>query len=280
MSKIQSKIQSKVHRKVNSKCSINGNPFGTSRASRVRKAIANAVLGLFVIGVGVGYLGNEVSFLPWEDFTLFFPGWGALFLLVPGVYGLIRKPLSWFWPACILVGALIVLSKQEAYGFAKAAAIVLAAAVILVGLRIALSPLFRRARRKKMQKQWQKMAGTTDHVLFTDATGGATADGVYSVSFGERRVNIDEEFTSATISVSFGEMRFDLSRAIITDCAVIDATCSFGELRIDLPDNVQVELNPSATLAEVSNHHAVPADPEAPTVYITANCSFGEISIH
>ncbi len=255
----------------------NGFPF--AERNPVGKLIANIVLGLFVIAVGVGYLGNELPFCPWSNFTLFFPGWGSLFLIVPAVYGLIRKPLSWFWAICLLVGVLILLSNQEAYGFATAATVVLAAAIILIGLRIALSPLFRKARRARMKKRWRKMAGGTDHVIFTNAEGGATADGVYSVSFGERRVTIDEEFTSATLSVSFGEMTFDLTQALIADAAVIDATCSFGELHILLPVGVRVELCPSASMGEVENHHATPADPDAPTVYITAECSFGEICI-
>ncbi len=256
-----------------------GNGFPFAERNPVGKLIANIVLGLFVIAVGVGYLGNELSFCPWSNFTLFFPGWGALFLIVPGVYGLIRKPLSWFWPICILAGVLIILAKQEGYGFATAAAIVLAAAIILVGLRIALSPLFKKARRARMKKRWRKMAGGTDHVIFTDAEGGATADGVYSVSFGERRVTIEEEFTSGTLSVSFGEMAFDLTRATVTDCAVIDATCSFGELHITLPADVRVEVSPSSSMGQIENRHPTPADPNAPTVYITAGCSFGEICI-
>ncbi len=276
-----------------SKKTVAFHSFVKSRGDRACAVIANILLGLFVIGIGVGYLGNEIHLLPWDHFTLFFPGWGALFLIVPGVYFFIRKPLSVFWPICILVGALILLANQENYGLAKSAAIVLAAAIILVGLRIALSPLIKRSKQKKaqekmqkkvqekMQKNWQKMAEKADHVIFTDAVGGATSDGIYSVSFGERRVNIDEEFTSATLTVSFGEMRFDLSQATITDCAVIDATCSFGELNIRLPDSVRVEVNASLSAGIVRNrHHGEPLDPNAPTVYITARCSFGEISIH
>ena len=49
----------------------------------VRRYLARLFLALCVIGVGVGYIGNQVSFLPWENFTLFFPGWGSLFLIVP-----------------------------------------------------------------------------------------------------------------------------------------------------------------------------------------------------
>lgn len=79
----------------------------------VRRYLARLFLALCVIGVGVGYIGNQVSFLPWENFTLFFPGWGSLFLIVPAVYFLLRNPWSWFWALCLGGGALILLSKLD-----------------------------------------------------------------------------------------------------------------------------------------------------------------------
>ncbi len=253
--------------------------FQKTRGERIRKIIADAILGLFIIAVGVGYLGNYASFLPWEDFTIFFPGWGSLFLIVPAIYWLIRRPFSWFWPICLLFGVLILLSMQEQYSFGVAAAIVLAAFVILVGLRIIFAPVFKRIRRKKMQEKWrQKIGGVAGT---TSVSGEAASDGVYHVSFGDRRVVIDENFTSATLSVTFGEMHFDLKDAIITDCAVIEANCSFGELNIHLPVDVAVEINnPTSAFGDIHNRHPVPADPGAPVVYISANCSFGEIQIH
>ncbi len=255
-------------------------PFwGKTRGEQIRKLVADILLGLFIVGIGVGYLGNDLSFLPWTNFTIFFPAWGALFLIVPGIYWLIRKPFSWFWPICLLIGVLILLSKQEQYSFGVAAAIVLASFVILVGLRMIFAPIFKRMRKKRMQKEWQKMVGTHEQVIFIDATGGATSDGIYNVSFGNRRVTIDEDFTSASISVSFGEMNFDLRDAAITDCAVIEANCSFGETHIHLPADVQVELSPRAVFGDIRNRHPLPADPDAPIVYITASVSFGEIHI-
>ncbi len=257
-------------------------PFlNRSRGARIRKVIADIALGLFVIAIGVGYLGNYISILPWADFTLFFPGWGALFLIVPSVYWLIRRPFSWWWPICLLIGVLVLLANQESYTFGTAAAIVLAAFVILVGLRIILAPLFKRWRRRRWRQRWSSAVNRDPgDVIFTDASGGANADGKYHVAFGDRHITIDDEFTSATLSVSFGDMTFDLTGAQINGCAVIDATCSFGDIFIRVPPTARVELSPTSVFADVRNHHAAPADPQAPVVYINASCSFGDISIH
>ena len=118
-------------------------------------------------------------------------------------------------------------------------------------------------------------------IVFGDAveTDDGTAGG-YSVTFGERSIRLDEQdFTSATLSVSFGEMKFDLTEAHIHDCAVIDANCAFGELHIKLPDYTRVELTKSGAFSEISCAHNNPHDEDAPVVYINASCSFGELHI-
>jgi predicted membrane protein len=251
-----------------------------SHGDGVRKYLANLFLGLCIIAVGVGYLGNYVETLPWSGFTLFFPGWGALFLMIPAVYFLIRSPFSWFWPVCLLVGVLILISKLEIYPFGTAVAICLSALVILIGIRIILSPLFKRIRRRKIRKKVQETFASSGFVYGDSSITAGDADGAYSVKFGEKTVKMDgQDFASATLSVAFGEMIFDLRGAAITDCAVIDANCSFGELVIHLPDTVRVEVTRSGAFSEIDVSHDSPSDPNAPVVYVNASCSFGEIVV-
>lgn len=251
----------------------------SSRGTSIRKYLANLFLGLCVIAVGIGYLGNYLDFLPWENFTLFFPGWGYLFLVIPSVYFLIRSPFSWFWPICLLAGALGLISHLDIYPVDILIPIGLAVLVILVGIRIILSPLFRRLRRQRIQRKVRE-AMSDNGIVFTESTETGSSGNSYDVRFGERTVRLDgDEFTSATLSVNFGEMRFDLTDAHVTDCAVIDATCAFGELVIILPEGVRADVTRSGAFSEVSNHHRQPKDDNAPVVYVNASCSFGEITI-
>lgn len=253
--------------------------FHSSRGTSIRKYLANLFLGLCVIAVGVGYLGNFLDFLPWTSFTLFFPGWGYLFLVISSVYFLIRSPFSWFWPICLLAGILGLLSKLDIYPVDTLIPIGLAVLVILVGIRIILSPIFRRMRRKRIQRKVRE-AMSDSGIVFTESTEAGSNGNSYNVRFGERSIRLDgDEFTSATLSVNFGEMRFDLSDVHVTDCAVIDATCSFGELSIILPEGVRADMTRNGAFSEVSNHHSQPKDENAPVVYVNATCSFGEIVI-
>ena len=253
--------------------------FHSSRGASVRKYLANVFLGLCVIAVGVGYLGNYLDVLPWTGFTLFFPGWGYLFLIIPSVYSLIRSPFSWFWPICLLIGVLGLISHLDIYPADTLIPIGLAVLVILVGIRIILSPLFKRMRRKRIRRKVQE-AMSDSGIVFTESTEAGSNGNTYNVRFGERSIRLEgDEFTSATLSVNFGEMKFDLSDAHITDCAVIVANCSFGELSIILPDGVRAEVTKSGAFSEIANHHRQSKDENAPVMYINATCSFGEIAI-
>ena len=158
-------------------------------------------------------------------------------------------------------------------------AIGLAVLVILIGIRIVLSPLFKRARRRRIHRKVQE-AISDSGIVFTEAYGVGGNDSTYAVKFGERTIRPDgDEFTSATLLVSFGEMKFDLTDARINDCAVIDANCSFGELSIILPDGVRADVTRGGAFSEITNHHRQPKDENAPVVYINATCSFGEIVV-
>ena len=246
------------------------------RGRMVRKFLANLFLGLFMIAVGVGYLGNYVEVMPWSGFTLFIPGWGALFLIIPAVYNLIRNPFSWFWPICLLVGAVILIVKLEIYPISTAMAIGLCVLVILIGLRIIFAPLIKRSLRKRARRRDREQGS----VYFGESTTSSASIVTYRVCFGERNVRLSQqEFTSATLSVNFGEMSLDLSDAIITDCAVIDISANFGEVNIRLPKNARSEITQSGIASEINDQRNQPTDDDAPTVYVNVECNFGEVSI-
>ena len=134
-------------------------------------------------------------------------------------------------------------------------------------------------RRNRIHRKVQE-AMSDNGIVFTEGRETGRNGNTYAVRFGERNIRVDpDEFTSATLSVSFGELKFDLSDAHITDCAVIDATCSFGELSIILPDGVRADITRSGAFSEITNHHRQPKEENTPIVYINATCSFGEIVV-
>lgn len=243
-----------------------------SKRNAVSRYLGSVFFALCVIAIGIGYLGNQLPFLPWTHFTIFFPGWGALFLIVPAVFALLRKPTSIFWYICLFTGVLIIASKWVNYSFKSWLSIAVAVLIILIGLRMLLSPLIRKARLKKFKEK----------IKFSSAVESGSSDYTdYRVEFGKRHIDMtDVDFTCSTLSVDFGEMIFDLRGARINDCAVIDAECTFGKLTIRLPDYVRVEVRKESAFASITNAHVAPVNTESPVIYIHAECDFGSIEIY
>ena len=248
------------------------------RGKRVRRMLSNVFLGLCIIAVGIGYLGNFVEALPWSGFTVFFNGWGGLLMVVASIYYLIRSPFSGFWAMCLLIGGLILLAKLGIYSVNTVMGIGASLLLILCGLRILLSSVFKRLKRKRWQKKMQQIhENLGSGMVFTDAVS-PEGDGCYNVRFGSRTVTLGSQFTSATLNVSFGELTLDLRQATVTDCAVIDANCSFGMLKILLPADVRAEVQRNGDFSNVEAKHRNPGH-NAPVVYINATCTFGTIEI-
>lgn len=250
---------------------------GTVQTDTVRKFISRLFLALCVIAVGVGYIGNAVSFCPWEEFTLFFPGWGALFLIIPSIYFLLRYRWSWFWVLCLCGGLLILLPRLDVLPRKDLWVILAGALLVLIGLRILFNPLFKKWETRRARKRLESMI--KEESAFSDVNTVGTDGANYSVRFASHTYDMkDQPFTYATLSVQFGELVFDLREADVRDSSVIDANCSFGDLTILLPPDVRAEVKSSCSMGGCKNaRHTAPDG--APTVYISANCSFGDIKV-
>ena len=245
------------------------------QGSAVRRFLARLFLSLCVIGVGVGYIGNQVPFLPWENFTLFFPGWGALFLIIPAIYFLLHNKWSWFWAACLVGGILILCFKLDVMPMKNAWIIVLGLLLIFIGLRILLNPFVRRWRARRLHRNARKYFSYSADASFDigDKSG-------YSVSFNEKRIDMTgQNFTSGTLSVDFGSMTFDLRNALVQDNSVIDARCNCGELTILLPKDVRAEVTSACNFGSCRNKKKRSDEAWTQTVYINVSCAFGSVDI-
>lgn len=250
---------------------------GTAQTGTVRRFISRLFLALCVIAVGVGYIGNAVSICPWEDFTLFFPGWGALFLIIPSIYFLLRYRWSWFWVLCLCGGLLILLPRLDVLPRKDLWIILAGALLVLIGLRILFNPIFKKWEARRARKRLESMI--RENAAFSDVNTVGTDGADYSVRFSSHTYDMkDQPFTYATLSVQFGELVFDLREADVRDCSVIDASCSFGDLTILLPPDVRAEVKSSCSMGDCKNNRCT-APEGAPTVYISANCSFGNIKV-
>ena len=237
----------------------------------VRKTLNRIVFGLLFIGAGVGYVCKIAGI--WPDFTIFFPGWWTLFIIVPMVISIKKKDPGIFNISLLLLGVALLLSN-DAYNiieFQQFIWVALAALLIVIGIRIICAPMIRRAKYNRTLRATQP-AGT----YYSESDGKKK----FNSSFTSSTENDDGQvFEGASVSVNFGEMTLDLRGAIFNFDTVIDASAAFGEVNILLPDNVNIRLDSSSFLGGVNNRHRNPAHSDLPTVIINAGASFGVVNI-
>lgn len=236
-----------------------------------RKTISRLITGLIFIIVGIGYVGKFAGI--WPDFSIFFPGWWTLFIIVPMVYSIVNDGPGVFNIAVLLLGVALLISN-DAYGiieFKQFVWIILAALLIVIGVRIILGPTIRRAKYNRTLRE-NTQSGT--YYSESDQKKKLSASFTsYTEDFAGRT------FEGADASASFGELTLDLRRAVFTHDTVINASASFGTVKILLPENVSIKLNPSSLFGGVDARHINPAGSGLPVVIINATASFGTVEI-
>ena len=98
-----------------------------------RKTLSRILTGLIFIVIGIGYVGKFAGI--WPEFTVFFPGWWTLFIIIPMLFSVVNDGPGVFNVAVLLIGVALLLSN-DAYGiieFKQFIWIALAALLILIG---------------------------------------------------------------------------------------------------------------------------------------------------
>ena len=198
-----------------------------------------------------------------------------------GLFGLFPS-FSFFRLGCALFGTYFLLDKLDAAPFRLGKELILPALLVLFGLSLLVDAL------KKPKKPSFTVSHKGKRVYGTgDGKGKFKShchmDGEHfdcGCSFGENHRLISlPRLSSGEASVSFGELTVNLSGCdeIANHCR-IDATASFGELKLLVPSHCRVEPDTSTAFGSVE-FEGHPA-PDANTIIdLDGSANFGQICI-
>ena len=225
------------------------------------KKISNVVWGVILVAVGALLALKAVNII---DFEILFDGWWTLFIIVPCTVGLFteRDKMGNLIGLCIGLGLL--LACRDVLSFGMLWKLIVPAIVVIIGFKM----IFGSFRKRESEKIKQRISETV---------GDCAA---YCSTFSGQDINFDgQEFHGVELTAIFGGIECDLTRAIITEDAVIQLTAIFGGVDIALPPNVNVKLTSNSIFGGVSLKGYKDFDPNLPTIYITGNCVFGGADI-
>jgi len=226
------------------------------------RGIGPVIIGLLLIILGLGYVGNVVGL--WIGFTLFFRGWWTLFLILPCLIGLLNKGFSISKFVGLVVGLLFLVLIQTKFTYISA--LIWPVAIVCIGVII----IF----------QSRTFKNHRNNIIINTDKGGSFNIPSYTAIFAGKEVKISggEVFKGAEITTFFGGVELDLRQSTIQDDITIDVSAIFGGIDIKVPVDVNIKTDVAAIFGGVDGgNRTVNAD--APTIRINGSCVFGGLDI-
>lgn len=230
----------------------------------MRNKLSNLILGLVFIVLGMGIAGDIIEL--WE-FSMFFPGWWTLFLIIPCLVSIIRKGIGLWNSAGLFIGAMLLITQYVDIEIDWWKLIV-PAILIVIGLQI----IFRGALRKNIR------VNGSAHVEAQPDFSNLNKQN-YSAVFSSNNVKVTDQFVGANLDSVFGAVVLDLRGALISSDVEITATAVFGGIDIYVPEGINVKVNNVPIFGGVSNKTGYKPEQGAYTIYLDSTTMFGGIDI-
>ena len=237
----------------------------------MRNKLSNALWGLFLIIVGLGFAGDVMDL--W-NFELFFKGWWTFLIIVPCFISMVQNGFSVAPTIGFIIGVMLFVNYRVDLNFDMGRLIV-PAVLILIGIRIMLQGSFRKKHKFFDQNINNNINNNPNPGQ--PFTGANRAE--YSAVFSSNRIHVTDNFTGTNVNAIFGGLVLDLRDAQITSDVEVNATAVFGGIDIFVPRGVKIKTNNVPIFGGVSNKTSQSAEPNAPTIYLNATCMFGGIDI-
>lgn len=219
----------------------------------------NFLWGLVLVAIGI-ILG--LNALGITSINIFFRGWWTLFIIVPCFIGLFNKNGRWGNFIGMLIGIFLLLAAQGLVSFELILKLIVPTVLVGTGLGLMFNGFLTSSISKKIKS--------------VDKNGLES----YAATFAEQKVDkTNEEFNGANLDAVFGSVQLDIQKAIIKEEAVINASSIFGGITILVPNNVNVKVKSTPIFGGVENKTINNKGENIPTIYISAFCLFGGVTI-
>lgn len=228
----------------------------------MRKNAYSVLFGVFLLGLALLFLGNLVG---WWSVTNF-SGWWTVFLIVPGLAGMIGQRRITFG-GILLVGLgviLLVRSRGWLTGIPKAAFWIILLA--LLGLWLIFGSSHHRGGAVYQSKIGMDPSDYPEHLAIFSAF---------------QAVSTSQQLRGGKLTAIFGGGQLDLRQAAIVDGAILEVTSIFGGVEIQLPERCRVRFNGVHILGGTDDS-SIPRDysrEDLPLLTIRDTCIFGGAEI-
>ncbi len=241
-------------------------------------------IGLIFIVVGLLYACSALDFF---DFSIFFPGWWTLFIIVPCIYALTRKNEDKTGPVIgLIIGLCFLINAQDFDFHIDFFPMAVAVLCIVIGWKLIFPD--KKKNHKQVEFTYDSTTGEKEveiNGVKYDNTYTKNGSGYINASaiLGGKDIRVDNEcFTGADICAIMGAVDLDLRKAIISEDVYVNISAIMGGVDIYLPANVRIVTDGCSTIMggiDVNTTYANFHGADDPRVIITGNCIMGGIEI-
>lgn len=215
------------------------------------------IIGLLFLAVGIGYLGGAMD---WWDFSIFFPGWWTLFLIIPAVFSFFEDGFH-FGNGCVFIlGVYLLCSANDWISIRLTWGMLVAIGSILLGCRMIIGDSFLRFKH-------------SDSVLQEEDGRRDLRSATY---FGNKRLNAHGIVYSLKAESVFGTQMIDLVDADLTECGYVKLEAVFGSIDLLVSDRIHYRVKSENVFGNTRVEH----HPEgSQDLAVDVSCVFGTINL-
>jgi len=231
----------------------------------LRRNISRSLFGIILICAAVAVFGNSLGWWIVDDFN----GWWTLFLIIPGIAGLVSYGFNIGSACMVLIGAWLLAREQNWISSPLANSMIWVVILMLIGLKL----IFGSFRGNKVPNSPVMFDGIKDA---NDSSNTVN----YSAIFGSVEVsNNSLSLCGGSVSAIFGGAGLDLREAVPVDGAVIEANAIFGGVVIYAPKNCRIQINGIPFFGGCNCKAQRPNDAALPLITIKYSCVFGGVEV-
>lgn len=218
----------------------------------------NLIWGIILIVVGIIIGLNSLGI---ANINIFFDGWWALFIIIPSLADIIKRPNKASNYGWLVLGIVLLLCAQDILKFEVVGKLIFPAILVFIGLSL----LFKDKVGKKVK---EKIKTLNEEGL----------EEYYATFSGQEINKAGEVFNGASLNAIFGGIDLKLQDAKIQKDILINATAVFGGIDIIVPSNVNVKVQSTSIFGGTDNKITKQTE-NLPTIYVKAFCLFGGTDI-
>ncbi len=233
--------------------------------------------GIALIVVGVFIALNRLNVI---SFDVIFDGWWTLFIIVPCAIGLFQRQNVTGNLIGVIVGVSLFATHREWLNWDLVGELIFPVILVAIGVGVIFTKKEKETfdESKDIEETLIENPVINEEVGFSDSMETKKLN-VFSAFSGGKSVVDGDKVTGGEITAVFGGADCDLTNAVFEGVTKLNVNAIFGGVKLILPKNVNVKINPTSIFGATTNNRNSANDTNAPTVYVNALSMFGGIKI-